>query len=150
MTKNKIMEIIQDCIESSRAAVLATVGKNGHPDLRWVTPGCLKERSNTVYIVSESHFSKVKQLSDNPVASMLFQTIALDKVVTIYGKINIVTVPSVLAETLECLGKHLHAFWNLKEGKRDLVVLEFIIDKAKYYHPLQGIHETVSFGSEES
>lgn len=150
MTKNKIMEIVQDCIESSRAAVLATVDQSGHPDLRWVTPGCLRDRSNVVYIVSESHFSKVKQLSDNPVASMLFQTIALDKIVTIYGKVNIVTVPSVLAETLECLGKHLHAFWNLKEGKRDLVVLEFVIDQARYYHPLQGIHETVSFGPEES
>lgn len=150
MTKNKIMEIIHDCIESSRAAVLATIDQNGHPDLRWVTPGCLRERFSAVYVVSESHFAKVHQLSDNPFASMMFQTISLDKVVTIYGKVNIVTVPSVLAETLECLGKHLHAFWNLKEGKRDLVVLEFVIDRARYYHPLHGIHETVRFGVEES
>lgn len=150
MTKDKIMEIIQDCIESSRAAVLATVDQRGQPDLRWVTPGCLRDRSNAVYMVSESHFSKVKQLAENPIASMLFQTIALDKVVTIYGKVNIVTVPSVLAETIESLGQHLHAFWNLKEGKRDLVVLEFVIDSARYYHPLKGTHETVRFGSEES
>lgn len=150
MTRNKIMEIVLDCVESSHAAVLATVDQNGRPDLRWVTPGCVKERSNTIYLVSESHFSKVKQLSINPLASMLFQTTTLDKVVTIYGKVNIVTVPSVLAETLECLGKHLHAFWNLREGKRDLVVLEFVIDTARYYHPLQGVHETVSFGLEET
>lgn len=149
MTKNKVMEIILNCIESSRTAVLATVDHDGKPDLRWVTPGCIRERFDTIYMVSESHFSKVKQLSDNPLASMMFQTISLDKVVTIYGRVNIITTPSILAETLECIGKHLHAFWNLKHGKRDLVVLEFVIENARFYHPLNGTTEYVRFGSEE-
>jgi general stress protein 26 len=150
MTKNKVMEIIQDCIENSRAAVLASVDHNGHPDMRWVTPGCVRERFDAIYIVSESHFSKVKQLTENPAATMMFQTVSLDKVITVYGKVNIITAPSIIAETLECVGKHLHAFWNLKHGKRDLVVIEFLIEHARFYHPLNGSMEIVSFGSEES
>jgi general stress protein 26 len=148
MTKNKIIEIIQYCIENSRAAVLATISLDGNPDMRWVTPGCLRERPEAVYLVSESHFNKVKQLSENPAATMMFQTITLNQVVTIFGKVNVVITPSILAETLECIGKHLNAFWNLKGGKRDLVVLEFIIENAHYYNPLSGTHESVPFERE--
>jgi general stress protein 26 len=150
MTKNKVMEIIQDCIENSRAAVLCIRRSQRASGHAMGDAGCVRERFDAIYIVSESHFSKVKQLTENPAATMMFQTVSLDKVITVYGKVNIITAPSIIAETLECVGKHLHAFWNLKHGKRDLVVIEFLIEHARFYHPLNGSMEIVSFGSEES
>lgn len=149
MTKTKILEIIQAAIDDSKVAVLATVDESGVPCTRWITPGCVKERSDVIYMVSELKLPKVKQLLNNPLASIMFQTRALSSIVTTRGKVNIVNNPSILAETLECLGKNLHSFWNIEIENRELVVLEFIIEEATYYHPLSGKKESIVFTSEE-
>jgi general stress protein 26 len=148
MTKTKIMEIIQALIDDSKTAVLTTVDPSGVPTTRWVTPGCVKERYGALYLVSEIHLSKVKHIKENPLASMMFQTRSLDRILSVKGRVNIISNPSILTETLECVGHNLHSFWKIETEHRELVVLEFIIEEAKYYLPLTGSVEIVSFTSE--
>lgn len=149
MNKHEIMGLIGTILEDNRTAVLATVDQNGSPHLRWITPGCIEERAGTIFMISAKSLSKVEQIQSNPNVELMFQTRTLDKVLHVSGKINLLKNPSIRAETLECIGRHLHTFWNLNQPETDLIVLELVIDKATYYLPLKGSRITVDFTGEE-
>lgn len=149
MNKHEIMGLIDTLIEDSRTAVLATVDQNGAPHLRWITPGCIQERAGTIFMISASNLSKIAQIQNNPNSEVMFQSRALDKIINVKGKINLLNNPSIRAETLECLGKHLHTFWNLNQPETELVVLELVIEQATLYFPQKGNRITVDFSRED-
>lgn len=149
MKKHEIMGLIDTIIEDNRTAVLATVDTNGAPHLRWMTPGCIHERSGTIFMISASHLLKIEQIQNNPNAELMIQTRALDKIINIRGKINLLTNPSIRTETLECIGRHLHTFWNLNQPEDELIVLELVVEQAVLYLPQKGSRITVDFSSED-
>jgi pyridoxamine 5'-phosphate oxidase len=149
MNKQEILNLIDTIIEENRTAVLATVDTNGVPHLRWMTPGYIHERAGTIFMISASNLSKIEQIQNNPNAELMIQTVALDKIINIRGKINLLDNPSIRTETLECIGKHLHTFWNLNQPENELVVLELVIEQATFYQPQKGSRVTVDFGDEE-
>jgi pyridoxamine 5'-phosphate oxidase len=100
-------------------------------------------------MISASNLSKIEQIQNNPNAELMIQTVALDKIINIRGKINLLDNPSIRTETLECIGKHLHTFWNLNQPENELVVLELVIEQATFYQPQKGSRVTVDFGDEE-
>ncbi|NLL13569.1 MAG: pyridoxamine 5'-phosphate oxidase family protein [Fibrobacter sp.] len=149
MHKHEIMGLIDTIIEENRVAVLATVDTGGAPHLRWMTPGCIHERPGTIFMVSSSRFSKVEQIQNNPNAELMVQSRALDKIINIRGKINLLNNPSIRSETLECIGRHLHTFWNLNQPENELVVLELVIEQAVVYLPQKGSRISVDFSGED-
>ena len=148
MTREKIFDLIESVIDDTRAAVLVTVDKDCVPHARWVSPGCLRERTGAIFMVSRSGSSKVEQLSVNPSSEMLFQSRTLDKILHVSGKINLLYNPSIRSEVLECIGGHLHQFWKIDQPESELVVLEFIIEKVVLYTPMDGLKEVVGFNAE--
>ncbi|NLP01366.1 MAG: pyridoxamine 5'-phosphate oxidase family protein, partial [Fibrobacter sp.] len=52
------------------------------------------------------------------------------------------------SEVLECIVGHLHQFWKIDQPESELVVLEFIIEKAVLYTPMDGLKEVVGFKAE--
>jgi general stress protein 26 len=99
-------------------------------------------------MITASNMAKVDQIKGNQSIFMLFQTKALDKIVSVEGKANIVESPSLRSEVLECVGKHLHAFWKINSPEKDLIVLELIIEQATLYNPINGSKLTVNFAGE--
>jgi pyridoxamine 5'-phosphate oxidase len=148
MIKHEILTIIESMIDETHAAVLSTVDSSGAPHSRWITPGILEERTGVIFMISGSNLSKVDQIKGNPYVNMLFQTKSLDKVVSVEGKVNIVENPSIRSEVLECVGKHLHAFWKINSPEKEIVVLELIIEQATLSIPLRGSKLTVKFAGE--
>jgi general stress protein 26 len=148
MIKHEILSIIESMIDETHAAVLSTVDSSCVPHSRWVTPGCVEDRAGAIFMITASNMAKVDQIKANPSVFMLFQTKVLDKIVSVEGKTNIVENPSLRSEVLECLGRHLHAFWKINPPEKDLVVLELIIEQATLYHPLNGSKLTVNFAGE--
>jgi len=145
MEKHEILGLLNKLVEESGTAVLATVDQNRLPHIRWITPGCIEERTGAIFIVSSEKFSKVQHIRSNPSVELMFQNPALETILNISGRANILKNPSILSETLECVGKHLDTFWRISEPDDETVVLETIIEKATVYHPLHGNHETVHF-----
>lgn len=145
MEKYEIIGLINKLIEESRTAVLATVDKNGIPHIRWITPGCIEERTGAIFIISSQTFSKVKHIQSNPAVELMFQNPNLETILNVTGRANILKNPSIRSETLECIGKNLNTFWRINELEEEIVVLEIIIEKATVYFPLQGNREIVSF-----
>lgn len=148
MNRHEIMGIIRSLIDQTHTAVMSTVDEHCIPHLRWITPGCTEEKTGSIFLISDSHFSKIFQIKNNPKVEMMFQTASLDKIVNVTGTVEIIDNPLIRSEVLECVGKHLHAFWNITIPERDLVALELVIEKVVMYNPQKGTKTTVDFSSE--
>ena len=144
MSMNRLMNLIDAIIDDAKAAVLATVDKQGMPQLRWVTPGTISDRPGSLFIISAHNFAKVDQARNSPGASILLQTRLLDKVLNLQGVLSVLENPSIRSETLERVGKRLNAFWKIGTSDRELVVLEFTVTLAALYLPQVGSKEIIT------
>jgi pyridoxamine 5'-phosphate oxidase len=82
-------------------------------------------------------------LRDKPDAQWMLQTKALDEILTIQGKIQLVDNPSAKSDVQEAVGGHLGVFWRVNRDETQLIVLETIIEKMTYFKPLTGEKVTV-------
>jgi general stress protein 26 len=145
MEKGELLNILEKIIDEEKTAILATVGDDGRPRMRWVSPVMIPGRRGAIYMVASENSVKVKQALSNPHAQWLFQTRALHRIVTVDGSINVVNNPSLRSEVLEVVSPRLRAFWKINMEERDLMVLETIIERAIYYVPMKGRKEEIVF-----
>jgi general stress protein 26 len=145
MNQHEIMYKVERILEDAKAGVLATIDKNGNPRMRWMTPTTLKGRPNVLFAVTAPDFGKVVQLDAHPEVEWMIQTRALDQIVNLRGKINILDNPAIKSEVMEHLAKRLTVFWNVNTEKTDFIVLETIINEATYFQPMKRHKETVQF-----
>ena len=145
MEKREIFGYIGRIIEEAKTAVFATVDEENRPHTRWMTPATLRGREGAIFAVAYRTSEKVKQVRSNPAVQWIFQSPALDRIVVVDGRVNILDNPSIRSEVLEAVGPMLRAFWKMYQDERDLLVLETVIEKAQYYLPMKGVKETVSF-----
>jgi general stress protein 26 len=148
MNAREIMERVEAIIDAHGTGLLATVGEDGGPRMRWLTPALLRGRPGAIYALTAPRFAKVGQARAHPRVEWMFQTPALDEIVTLRGRINVVENPSLRAEALEVIGPRLRAFWKLAHDERDLAVLETVIEEATRYLPMQGRKDVVRFEPE--
>jgi len=145
MDRREIIEEIGRIVDDVKAALLATADKHGKPSVRWVTPALIRGREGAIYSVTSAGSEKTAHLRENPRVKWMFQTRALDKVISVDGRVNIVDNPSLKTEILEAIGNRLLAFWKSDVRERDLIVLETIMERAALYIPMKGTRETVDF-----
>jgi general stress protein 26 len=149
MEKNELLQKLEEIIDKVKTAVLATTGKNGTPDMRWVTPAILRGRHGAIFTITYPASNKVKQIKSNPRVQWMFQTRPLDQIVMVEGKVNVIDNPSIRSEVLEVVGPRLAAFWKINVDETGLLVLETVIEKATYYLPMKGKKEEVLFVQEK-
>ncbi len=150
MTQKEIMDSVASILQSVRAAVLATVDQSGRPRTRWMMPALLPGHDGAIYAVTSPHFSKVHDLQLHPQAEWMVQTLSLNQVVNLRGRITIVDTPSLKARIMEAIGNRLHAYWKLSSEETDFLILETVIMEATYYLPMKGTKETITFDTAES
>jgi len=148
MNKPEMMHKIEAVIEDAKAGILATVGADGRPHARWMTPVVLAPWPENLFAVTSPDFPKIQQLEQQPRVEWMLQTRSLDQIINIRGVIRIVDNPSFKAQVIEAIGKKLTVFWTVSKGKTDFVVLETIIEEAAWFSPLKGLREVVSFRPE--
>lgn len=145
MNSSDMMRKIDKILETSGIGILATVGKDLKPHMRWMNLAILTGRPGALYAVTSPHFSKINDIKEHPDIEWLIQTCALDEVVKIQGKINILNNPSIRAEVLESIGSKLRMFSKINENPSECVILETIIENATYFHTMKLVREAVSF-----
>ncbi|MGR3220872.1 MAG: pyridoxamine 5'-phosphate oxidase family protein [Candidatus Anammoxibacter sp.] len=148
MTKKELIERIFFVIDDAKTAVLAVTDTNGAPHMRWMSPVLLPSRPEILYAVTSPDLSTAKQTGKHPDVEWMLQTRALNEVILLRGKINMIDNPSLKAEVVQAIGKRLHLFWKLEKNKTDFIVLETIIDEGVYYLPMKGKKEIVPFRQE--
>jgi general stress protein 26 len=150
MNASQLMDRVGAILEAHRTGLLATVGEDGGPRVRWLTPALLPGRFGAIYVITGPRFAKVEQVRARPRVEWMFQTPSLDEIVSVRGRMNVVDNPSLRAEALEAIGPRLHAFWKLARDERDLAVLETVVEEATRYLPMEGRKETVRIDALEA
>lgn len=145
MTQHELMYKMEQILEDVHTGILATIDEQGNPQMRWMTPSLINGRANVLFAITSPHFRKVVQLNANASVQWMIQTRAIDEVVNLRGKINVLDNPSIRAEVMEQLGKQLTIFWRVNTEHTDFIVLETIIEEATYFRPMKGVKEIVSF-----
>jgi pyridoxamine 5'-phosphate oxidase len=145
MTKRDMMAQIGKILDDAKTGLLATVDKEGKPHMRWLTPTVIRGRSGALYNITSQDSEKLKQLEENPHVQWMIQSRALDMIITVNGRINVIDNPFLRTEVLEAVGDRLGVFWKIHENDWELVVLETIIERATYYLPMKHVKDTVEF-----
>ena len=105
----------------------------------------IKGRPDVLFAITSSDFQKVVQLNAHADVEWMIQTRALDQIVNLKGKINVLDNPAIRSEVMEHLAKKLTVFWKVNPEKTDFIVLETIIEEATFFRPMKGYKETVRF-----
>lgn len=149
MTKAEIVAALDEIIDTAQVAVLATVGPEGSPAMRWMTPAMVRGRPGYLYAVSSVDCRKVRHLQSCPAVEWLFQTPELNRVVTVQGRMSVIDNPQLKSEVLESIGPRLEVFWRTNEKTTDFIVLETAIDQISVTQPMKQLQDTVLFGEED-
>ena len=137
MTQKELMDSVESILRSVRAAVLTTVDQNGWPRARWMVPTLLPGHDGALYAVTSPRFGKVHDLQRHPEAEWMVQTLSLNQVINLKGRINILDTPTLKARIMEAIGNRLHAYWKLSSDETDFLLLETIV-----YGPAQSDRAT--------
>lgn len=136
-----LLDVMERLLDTSHAAVLSTVDAQNAPHCRWMIPAVVRGRKGVLYAVTAPHFSKTDQLAAHENVAWLIQSKALDEIVEVRGRAQLVDNPALKSDVLEALGRNLSTFWRVNPDETELVVIETIIDHISYFRPMQG--ETV-------
>ena len=140
MDSRALFGVLDALITENKVGVLANIGKDGYPRLRWMTPALIRGRTGFLYAVTPRTFTKSVELEDNPAVEWLFQTSKFDQILRVKGKMQVIDNPALKADVLEALGGHLERFWVLKPEDDEIVVLETIIESLKYEKPGENVY----------
>jgi pyridoxamine 5'-phosphate oxidase len=124
-------------LENSRVGILTTLDERGYPHSRWMTPTLVAGREGFIFAVTAPGFQKAFEIQRNPRVGWIFQTKALDEIITASGKINVIDNPSLRSEVQESLGRNLTIFWRVNPNESELVVLETVVEEMTYFNPVK-------------
>ncbi len=144
MDKRSMFAALDRILDNSKAAVLASVDKEGRPHVRWMTPATIRGRDGFLYSVTSPGFEKTGHLEADPHVEWLLQSKSLDEIVNVRGTMQVLDNPRTKAEVLEAIGRNLEVFWRVNRDQAELVVLETIIEEILYFKPLTGEHAKIT------
>lgn len=148
MTKTEIVAALDEIIDTAQVAVLATIDPKGRPTMRWMTPTIVRGRPGYLYALSSGECRKVHHVQASPAVEWLFQTPALNRIVTVQGRMSVIDNPQLKSEVLESIGPRLEVFWRVND-KADFIVLETAIDQISLHQPMKQLQDTVILGEED-
>jgi len=135
--------VMDRLLDQVKVAILANRDSEGKPVMRWMSPSTIRGREGFLYAISASSFAKTKQLQLYPEVMWMVQSKALDEVLTVKGRIQVLENPSLQQEVIEAIGGKLGTFWSLNKDSGDLVVLETILEEFEYFQPAKALKERV-------
>lgn len=143
MDPRSMMDTLERVLDRSKIAVLATVESDGKPHMRWMTPGLVRGRDRCLYAVTSGRHRREYETGENAAVEWMIQSRSLDEILTVTGLMRVIDNPSVKAEVLEAIGRHLASFWKQNPDEADMVVLETVIDEIRYTRPATGERKAI-------
>ena len=137
MDLKELFSRLDRLLANSRVGILTTVDERGYPCSRWMTPALVPGREGCIYAVTSPNFRKAFEILKHPKVSWIFQSPALDEILTATGKIAAISNPALRSEVQEALGRNLSVFWKVNPNERDLVVLETAVEEMTYFKPVR-------------
>lgn len=132
------IEELRGLLDAAKVGFLTTIGTDGYPHGRWMTPTMLPGEPGFLYCVSMAGSRKALEIQANQKVSWSFQTAALGKVIAARGSAVVLDNPQLKAQVLEALGPNLVNFWRLNPEAKHLIVIETAIERVSLYRPAEG------------
>lgn len=148
MKEYEFFNSLDNIIDETKSGVLSTIGLDGGPKMRWLTPSTLKNRQGCIYTVAAKDSNKVEEILLDPKVEWMFQSRSLARIINIKGYINVLDNPSITNEIIETIGKRLSVFWKVNLDKTELVVLETVFKEATYFEPMKAKKHKFHFREE--
>lgn len=147
MTPNDLLTALDHLLEDAKTGVLTTLGPDGRPRMRWMTPRRIQGRPRFLYTVSEASTVKVEEIRLDPRVTWLVQRASLNEILSLDGRASVIDDPGLLQEFLEAVGKDLFMVWHLHPAatRPHLVVIETELDAATRLDCLTGDKESFAF-----
>ncbi|MEM5948617.1 pyridoxamine 5'-phosphate oxidase family protein [Spirochaetia bacterium 38H-sp] len=145
MTKDEVLAILEELVESNRSGVFVSVGEDGFPDARWMTAAFLRGEHRDIYAVTSPSDKKVTQVSANPNVLWLLERKGHREVFRVKARATVVENPALLSQVLETLGGSLNLFWQVHGSVDEFAVLECNITSVEYQRPLDAYTEVFSW-----
>lgn len=89
MDREEIIAAAQEMCRQGTPFVLATVGEDGGPRMRWMGALYLEEPM-TIFMAGGTHARKMGQIRANPLGQLIFNAPDFSKVVTLFGKCSVI------------------------------------------------------------
>jgi general stress protein 26 len=140
MTPNELLVEVDQILEDSKTALLATVDERGQPCLRWMTPRRLKTLPNLLCAVCEVGSTKVEHIRRRPEVTWLVQRASLDTVITLRGRSSVIEDAAMLQEFLDVAARDLFVIWRLHPpgANNPFAMIETVIETASRFDSLTG------------
>ena len=148
MTKTDILGAVDAIIEEAQVGVLATVGPDGRPAMRWMTPTTVRGRPGYLYALTSPLFRKMRHLENQDAVEWMFQTPELNRIVSVRGRISVIDNPQLKSEVLESIGRRLEVFWRVND-KMEFIVLETAIEEVSVFQPMKQTRDSVVLDEED-
>lgn len=132
------IEELRNLLDTAKVGFLTTIGTDGYPHGRWMTPTMLPGEPRFLYCVSMAGSRKAVEIQANQKVSWSFQTSALGKVIAVLGSAVVLDNPQLKAKVLEVIGPNLVNFWRLNPEAKHLIVIETAIERVSLYRPAEG------------
>ena len=148
MKEQDPLRALRALLDSVRVGVMCTIGENGDPRCRWMTAATLPRVQDCFYCVTGTGSGKVKEIQKTGRVHWTFQTPALDEIISVCGRAEVLEHPAMKAEVLEALGPNLMTFWRVNPDPAKLVVIETTVEKAQLFRPMECLYVDKEVGRE--
>ncbi len=145
MDQSELMSKVDELLDKSKTAVMATVDSNGQPHMRWMTPGILRERPNSLFCLTSPKSCDIMEVDKPSKVSWMIQNKQLTEIVNLKGDVYKVNNPSLKAEVIEHVVKKLVVYWRTAETPTEFCVLETVFHRGTYFRPMDNVREFIEF-----
>lgn len=136
--RTTLKERVSRLVNHSPFAVLSTVGGDGRPYCRWMSPVLVTGNLNEVDSLVLRGSRKIQQIVENPQVTWLFQSPGFDEVVSLHGEAWVDADPGYKSLVWDRMpDRHRTLFFRAKDYT-GFEVLRTRIEEIEYIQPLAG------------
>jgi len=132
------IEELRALLDTAKVGFLTTIGTDGYPHGRWMTPTMLPGEPRFLYCVSMAVSRKAMEIQKDQKVFWSFQTASLGKVIAARGSAVVLDNPQLKAQVLESIGPNLANFWRINPDAKQLIVIETALERVSLYRPAEG------------
>ena len=135
-----VIRLAKQLADGARPGVLATVGCNGVPCLRWMATVSLKDFPH-LYALTDPNSRKLEQIRMNPRVSWMFTTDTSSMGITLSGLATVITEKSEVNRVWRMIDNKAHAYFlDLDTVSGGVAVIDTIIDDIECVAPRYDLH----------
>jgi general stress protein 26 len=132
--ENRVRRVVLE----SAFAVLSTVGPDGKPYARWMSPIFARGDPRELSTLAAPASRKVQHIRQNPAVSWLFSSAAFEEVVTLHGRATVEDSPHLRAEIWEAMANKTRAFILKSDDNLQFLIIQTRVQRVEYLLPRAG------------